>query len=202
MIASVRGDVLRIGLDSVDVDVSGLGYRVYTTPHTLAQLRHGREAVLATSLVVREEALTLYGFVAVEERDMFETLQTVSGVGPRLALAMLAVHTPDEVRGAIDREDTAALRRVPGVGEKSAKRLVLELQGKLGAPAGDTGGPGPAAGAAAAVSADVLAALEGLGWNPKAAEKAIAAVTADGLDPADTAGVLRAALQALGGTRG
>src|SRR5699024_1060409 len=96
MIASVRGDVLQISLDSVDLDVAGLGYRVYTTPHTLAQLRYGQEATLATSLVVREDALTLYGFAAAEERDMFETLQTVSGVGPRLALAMLAVHTPDE----------------------------------------------------------------------------------------------------------
>lgn len=201
MIASVRGDVLRISLDSVDIDVAGLGYRVFTTPHTLAELRHGEEATLATSLVVREDALTLYGFIAVDERDMFEALQTVSGVGPRLALAMLAVHTPDEIRAAVDGEDTKALRRVPGVGEKSAKRLVLELQGKLGAP---TSPPRPAAAgsAAAGAGADVLAALEGLGWNAKAAEKAVAGVLADGHDPADTPGVLRAALQALGGNRG
>ncbi len=202
MIASVRGDVQRISLDSVDLEVAGLGYRVFTTPHTLAELRHGEEATLATSLVVREDALTLYGFAAVDERDMFEALQTVSGVGPRLALAMLAVHTPDEIRAAVDAEDTKALRRVPGVGEKSAKRLVLELQGKLGAPSEPPGARPAGAPGSGTAGADVLAALEGLGWNAKAAEKAVADVLAGGHDPEDTPGVLRAALQTLGAGRG
>src|SRR5690625_6685116 len=98
MIASLRGTVRQVGLDACVIEVGGLGYRVHTTPGTLATLRTGSEEELATSMVVREDAMTLYGFGTEEERDVFELLQTVNGIGPRLALAMLAVHTPDGLR--------------------------------------------------------------------------------------------------------
>lgn len=201
MIASVRGSVLRIGLDSVDVDVTGLGYRVFTTADTLASIHYGDDVTLATSLVVREDSLTLYGFAQVDERDTFEILQTVSGVGPRLALAMLTVHSPDQLRAAIGAEDTAMLKRVPGVGEKSAKRLILELQGKLGAPDIDDGA-GVAVAGTVPPHADVLHALEGLGWSLAAAEQAVGKVLAADDAPQDTPTILRAALQVLGGNRG
>jgi len=196
MIASLRGNVAHIGLDSVVLDVQGVGYRVFATPETLATLHHDGAAALATSLVVREDAMTLYGFASTDERDTFETLQTVSGVGPKLALAMLAVHTPEELRRAVDGEDLKMLQRVPGVGPKSAKRLVLELSGKLGAPlslapAASSGG--------GEVRGDVLEALIGLGWNGKAAEGAVDAVLARPDAPAASAEILRAALLELGG---
>ncbi|MBK5249588.1 MAG: Holliday junction branch migration protein RuvA [Actinomycetales bacterium] len=201
MIASVRGRVDHVGLDACVVEVGGLGYRVLATPATLATLRAGAQTNLATSLVVREDSLTLFGFAERDERDIFEKLQTVSGVGPRLALAMLAVHTPDELRRAVAGEDIKALTRVPGIGEKGAKRIVLELGGRLGPATGDV----VAAPAAAAGSrGDVVAALAGLGWSVKQAEQAVDRVLDDtsdsvGIDTSDTGAVLRAALQVLGG---
>lgn len=196
MIASLRGKVAHIGLDSVVLDVQGVGYRVFATPETLATLRLEAGADLATSLVVREDAMTLYGFASTDERDTFETLQTVSGVGPKLALAMLAVHTPEELRRAVDGEDLKMLQRVPGVGPKSAKRLVLELTGKLGAPLS----PAPAAPSGGGeVGGDVLEALIGLGWNGKAAKSAVDGVLARPNPPAASAEILRQALLELGG---
>ena len=137
MIASVRGRVAAVRLDGAVVEVGGVGMAVQATPGTLAALRPGQEAELATSLVVREDSLTLYGFADADERDVFETLQTVSGVGPRLALAMLAVHTPDGLRRAVATEDLTALCRVPGIGRKGAQRIVLDLTDRLGAPVGE-----------------------------------------------------------------
>lgn len=203
MIASVRGRVLAVRLDAAVVDVGGVGMLAYATPTTLAGLRVGEEARLATALVVREDSLTLYGFADDDERDVFETLQTVSGVGPRLALAMLAVHTPDALRRAVAGEDLAALQRVPGIGRKGAQRIVLELTDRLGAPV-------PAGGAEAAPSfpadqrGQVVEALVGLGWNVKAAEDAVASVVPvdQVVDGADVAAVLRGALRVLGGGRG
>lgn len=201
MIASVRGCVDHVGLDACVVEVGGLGYRVLATPATLATLRAGAQTNLATSLVVREDSLTLFGFAERDERDIFEKLQIVSGVGPRLALAMLAVHTPDGLRRAVAGEDIKALTRVPGIGEKGAKRIVLELGGRLGPATGDV----VAAPAAAAGSrGDVVAALAGLGWSVKQAEQAVDRVLDDtsdsvGIDTSDTGAVLRAALQVLGG---
>ena len=125
MIASVRGRVLAVRLDSAVVEVGGVGMLVHAAPATLAPLRVGEEATLATSLVVREDSLTLFGFADADEREVFETLQTVSGVGPRLALAMLAVHRPDGLRTAVAKEDLAALVRLPGIGRKGAQRIVL-----------------------------------------------------------------------------
>lgn len=201
MIASVRGPVLQVRLDAAVVEVGGVGMLVQATPATLAELRAGAEATLHTSLVVREESLTLFGFTEPDDRDVFETLQTVSGIGPRLALAMLAVHTPEGLRRAVAEEDHAALQRVPGIGRKGAQRIVLELADRLGAPApalaGDGGGRAEPRGDAG--HAQVVEALVGLGWNTKQASEALEAVSGDG-DGAQgaTAEVLRAALRHLG----
>jgi Holliday junction DNA helicase RuvA len=198
VIASVRGRVLAVRLDAAVIEMGGIGLLVQATPATLAGLRLGEEARLATSLVVREDALTLFGFADDDERDVFETVQTVSGIGPRLALAMLAVHTPDGLRTAVAAQDLNALVKVPGIGRKGAQRIVLELTDRLGAPAE---GAAPAAGAPAAGSGpawrdQVIEALVGLGWSVKQAGDAVDAVADDA--PADVAGVLRSALRHLG----
>jgi len=206
MIASVRGTVLAVRLDAAVIEIGGVGMLVHATPTTLATLRVGAEARLATSLVVREDSLTLYGFAAEDERDAYEILQTVSGVGPRLALAMLAVHTPDGLRRAVATEDLAALKRVPGIGHKGAQRIVLELGDRLGPVLGTDGGTAPLPAARTDRRGDVVAALEGLGWNTRTAEDAVARVLEDtGDEPVsteDVAGVLRAALRSLGAQRG
>lgn len=206
MIASVRGTVLAVRLDSAVIEVGGVGMLVQATPTTLATLRQGTEALLETSLVVREDSLTLYGFAAADERDTFEILQTVSGVGPRLALAMLAVHTPDGLRRAVASEDLAALKRVPGIGQKSAQRIVLELGDRLGPALDSDAGLAPATAPPADRRDDVVAALEGLGWNTRTAQDAVATVLQDAgdapVEAADVAGILRAALRLLGTSRG
>jgi len=216
VIAHLTGTVAGIRLDSAVLDVNGVGYLVHATPVTLGTLRHGATVTLFTSLVVREDAMTVFGFADDDERAVFETVQSVSGVGPRLALAMLAVHSPEALRAAVAGEDLKALERVPGIGRKSAQRIVLELSGKLGAPVG----PGAATSGAGARSADarrdeVVAALVGLGWTQKVAEEAVDAVTADAAETAgaadgatatspseQVASTLRAALRLLGGRRG
>jgi Holliday junction DNA helicase RuvA len=205
VIASVHGTVLAVRLDAAVVEVGGVGLLVQTTPATLAGLRVGQQARLATSMVVREESLTLFGFGDEDEREVFEVLQTVSGVGPRLALAMLAVHTPDGLRRAVAGEDLAALKRVPGIGHKGAQRIVLELADRLGAPHGDVGPAGGRVPAPGDRRDQVVEALVGLGWNQKAAADAVGQVLGEGDEPVgdeDVAGVLRAALRALGGGRG
>lgn len=205
MIASVRGTVLAVRLDAVVVDVGGVGLLAYATPTTLAGLRSGQQADLATSLVVREDALTLYGFTDADERDTFEAVQTVTGVGPRLALAMLAVHTPDALRRAVATEDLAALQRVPGIGRKGAQRIVLELADRLGPVSGAT--PGAAGGGAPSPTdrrGEVVDALVGLGWPLRAAQDAVTAVVPDTgpVEADDVAAVLRSALRVLAGGRG
>lgn len=194
MIASLTGTVAALGLDHAVLEVGGVGLACTATPATLATLRVGESAHLATSLVVREDSLTLFGFRDDDERTTFLTLQSVTGVGPRLALAVLAVLSPDDLRRAIVAEDLAALQRVPGIGRKGAQRLVLELAGKLGAPQGAAPTPAPAA-----LDEEVVAALVALGWSSRDATAAVDAVSAPGQDRAAT---LRAALQRLGGARG
>ncbi|WP_298457852.1 Holliday junction branch migration protein RuvA [uncultured Cellulomonas sp.] len=205
MIASVRGTVQQVRLDGAVVEVGGVGLLVHATPSTLGSLTVGEAATLSTSLVVREESLTLFGFADPDERAVFETLQTVSGVGPRLALAMLAVHSPDTLRRAVSTEDLTTLKRVPGIGHKGAQRIVLELAGKLGAPLGTTGSTPAPVPVAADRRTEVVEALVGLGWNAKAAEDAVGGVVDDAAPPvsdADVAGILRSALRALGSGRG
>lgn len=198
MIASVRGPVLHVGLDSVVVEVGGVGLQVHTTPATAAGLRHGSEVTLFTTLVVREESLTLFGFVEADERALFEQVQTVSGVGPRLALAMLAVHAPDPLRAAIGTGDVAALTKVPGIGKKGAERIVLELRDKVVPTESASGGAPPSVTGREPWRGQVEEALVGLGWSAKQAEDATAKVAAEAGDGSDVSGLLRAALRELG----
>ncbi|WP_432484060.1 Holliday junction branch migration protein RuvA [Kineococcus esterisolvens] len=201
MIASVRGRVLAVRLDSAVLEVGGVGLLVQAAPATLAGLRVGEEGVLATSLVVREDSLTLFGFADTDEREVFEALQTVSGVGPRLALAMLAVHRPDGLRAAVAAEDHAALVRVPGIGKKGAQRICLELGDRLGPPSGAPLEQAPApADADDARRQQVVDALAGLGYPLKQAGDAVDAVAAqDAGGVSDVPAALRAALRHLSG---
>lgn len=202
MIASVRGPVRHVGLDRAVVEVGGVGLLVHTTPATVAELRAGQEVTLETTLVVREESLTLYGFADTDARALFEQVQTVSGVGPRLALAMLSVLPPGEVRRALAQGDLVALTKVPGIGRKSAERLVLELKDKVVVVAGGAGASGPTTRPAPsdgeAVDAQVREALEGLGWSARQAADAVSSVTAGEQPPTEVSAVLRAALRELG----
>ncbi|RNI22850.1 Holliday junction branch migration protein RuvA [Flexivirga caeni] len=196
MIAALRGTVLHAGLDQVVVDVGGVGLLTHTTPGTAAALRTGGEAALATTLVVREDALTLYGFASADERDLFELVQTVSGVGPRIALAMLAVASPDQIRAAIAGGDVAALVKTPGIGKKGAERIVLELKDKVGPVASEA--PQPQVAATSGGHGQVSEALVGLGWSAKQADDAVAKVAAADPGVTEVSALLRAALRELG----
>lgn len=207
MLAEVNGQVLSTRLDAAVVLVGGLGLLVRATPRTLAGLRAGSPARLATSLVVREDSLTLFGFAEDDERDVFEVLQTVSGVGPRLALAVMAVLEPDDLRRAMAAEDVATLVRVPGIGRKGAQRILLELGDRLGPPHRGPGAPAPQVPEQAGVTGDatreqVVQALVGLGWGAKQAEDAVDGVlSADGAAEArEPADLLRTALRGLART--
>ena len=196
MIASVRGDVLEIALDHAVIEAAGVGYKVMATPATLATLRRGTEARLITAMIVREDSMTLYGFSDGEARDLFTTLLGVSGVGPKIALATLAVYDATALRRALADGDVTALTRVPGIGKRGAERMVLELRDKIGAT---PGGPGAASATGHAVRTPVVEALVGLGFPAKQAEEACDKVLA--ADPeANTSGALRAALSLLGKT--
>ena len=203
MIASLRGTVLSVGLTSAVIETGGVGMSI----------RVGEETLVHTEMVVREDSLTLFGFADTDERDSFRTLMSAKGVGAKLALAMLAVHTPNALRRAIASQDVAALTRVPGLGPKGAQRVILDVADKLGPVTGDDlgaaqtvaqsaqgveamsdGGPEP--------HADVIAALVQLGWNEASAHQAVSSVTADAADGGqepDMAAVLRASLRWLGG---
>ena len=198
MIASLSGPVQVLRLDAAVIDVGGVGLLVHATPRTLAGLEVGQPARLATTLVVREESLTLFGFVDDDERATFETLQTVSGIGPRLALAMLAVHDPQALRRAIATDDFTALRKVPGVGLKGAQRLALELKDKLGPVLERAGAPPSSAIEDDEWRSQVREALVGLGWAAKVADDAVDKVAPARGEPVDVPAVLRAALQRLG----
>lgn len=199
MIAFVSGRVAALAPDAAVVEVGGVGLSVQCTPATLARLRVGERATVPTSLVVREDSLTLYGFADEDERTVFELLQTASGVGPRLALAMLAVHPPNALRRAVVTGDLAALTRVPGIGRKGAQRIVLELKDRLGHPTDDSGLDAVPV-AAAPWREQLHGALVNLGWSSREADEAVSAVapevSADGHEP-DIAGLLRSALRRL-----
>ncbi|MER8030554.1 Holliday junction branch migration protein RuvA [Streptomyces bauhiniae] len=201
MIAFVSGTVAALAPDSAVVEVGGVGMAVQCTPDTLAKLRVGQDARLHTSLVVREDSLTLYGFADDDERQVFELLQTASGVGPRLAQAMLATHRPDTLRRAVATADEKALTAVPGIGKKGAQKLLLELKDRLGAPLG-----APAVGAPVSQGwRDQLhAALIGLGYATREADEAVTAVTPQAEAAGGTPQVgqlLKAALQTLNRAR-
>ncbi len=171
MIAQIRGCVVVRKADEVVVEVGGIGINVIVTPRTSAGLQLGGECVLTTDLVVREDSLTLYGFADSAEREVFRTVQTVTGIGPRLALTMLATLSSDQIRQAIATEDLTMLCTVPGVGRKSAQRLVVDLKDRL-APTVDV----TAVQAGAGWRAQVLAALTGLGWPSAQAQEAVSSV--------------------------
>ena len=204
MISHLRGMVSGVAPDGAVIEVGGVGLGVQCTPGTLATLRPGEPARVATCLVVREDSLTLYGFATDDERNVFELLQTASGVGPRLALAMLAVHSPDALRRAVATGDLAALIMVPGIGKKGAQRIVLELKDRLGTPGDAVAGGVPAVARAVPSWRDqVQSGLVNLGWAPRDAEQAVAAVEADmaqdgaAAETVDVATVLRAAMKKL-----
>ncbi|MDO5492474.1 MAG: Holliday junction branch migration protein RuvA [Nesterenkonia sp.] len=207
MISSIRGEVLHVGLDHAVVEVSGFGLHVTATAQTLAELRHGDEIRLQTSFVPRQDdAPLLFGFSSGDEREIFTTLLSISGVGPRLALAVLSVHTPAEVRRAIAESDTAAFTKVPGIGKKTAQRILLELAGRLviDVPASAPEGPGEPAdtgSAAGGSGAQVEQALVSLGWSEKDARSAVERQVqqAPELAEAEVAVLLRSTLRMLGG---
>jgi Holliday junction DNA helicase RuvA len=210
MIASLSGRVAAVSPDGAVVEVGGIGLAVQCTPGTIARLQIGENARLATSLVVREDSLTLYGFADDDERQLFELLQTANGVGPRLAQAVLAIHPPREVRRAVSMADVKALMQVPGIGKKGAERLILELRDRLGSTTTDTSLDGPAGVGLPSVTPvapwkDQLAsALVGLGWSVKEADGAIAQLAPVAEEQVAASGsvevaiLLRQALQLLG----
>ena len=197
MIAFVRGTVAQVGLTSAVLEVGGVGLELHCTPGTLATLREGSPALLPTSMVVREDSLTVFGFLDDDEKQVFEMLQTASGVGPKLAQAMLAVHSPDDLRRAVTREDIRALTQVPGIGQKGAQRIILELKDRIGPPVGAPGAPMVAVGAEPAWRGQVRQGLTGLGWSVREADAAIDQVAPVDDEPADVGALLRAALRAL-----
>lgn len=212
MIAHLNGVVAAVAPEGAVIDVGGVGLLVQCSPATLAALTPGERALVRTSLVVREDSLTLYGFGSEDERNTFELLQTATGIGPRLALAILATLSPDALRRAVAAEDLVALTSVPGIGRKGAQRLVLELAGRLGSPgesAGAGAGPGaarPGAAPAPSWKEQVRGGLVNLGWQARDAEAAIALIEAEftgagngaGEADVDVAAALRAALGVLG----
>ncbi|MBA3798686.1 MAG: Holliday junction branch migration protein RuvA [Geodermatophilaceae bacterium] len=207
MIAHLNGVVSAVGPDLAVLEVGGVGLAVSCTPSTLATLRIGTATRLATSLVVREDSLTLYGFIDDDERTLFELLQTASGVGPRLAQAVLAIHRPAAIRRAVASSDVAALTQVPGIGKKGAERLLIDLKDRLGAGP-DSGPSGPADGVGfpggePSWRRSLMQALLGLGWNPREAEAALQAVTPEAEeriergDSVEVGALLRQALSSL-----
>jgi Holliday junction DNA helicase RuvA len=210
LIASVSGRVAAVSPNGAVVEVGGIGLAVQCTPGTIARLQVGENARLATSLVVREDSLTLYGFADDDERQLFELLQTANGVGPRLAQAVLAIHPTREIRRAVSMADVKALMQVPGIGKKGAERLILELRDRLGSTTSDTtldtaAGLGlPDVTAVAPWRDQLTSALVGLGWTPKEADSAVTqlAPVADeqvvATGSVEVAVLLRQALQLLG----
>lgn len=196
MISSLRGEVLEVGLDHAVVEVGGVGLAVQATPATLAGLRRGAQGRLATALVVREDSLTLYGFAHAEERELFGLLLTVNGIGPRIALATLAVLDPDALRRALADGDLTTITRVPGIGRKGAERLVLELRDKVEAPAAAPATPN----GRNPRRDQVVEALVGLGFTSKPAEQAVDTALST-IPDSDASTLLRTALTTLSRAR-
>lgn len=196
MIASIRGSLLFIGVDHAVIETGGVGFLVYAPRSVLGALGEiGAEVRLYTHLHIREDLLALYGFASSDQRHLFETLLGVSGIGPKVALSLLSSSPADELRATIAGGDTARLARVPGIGKKTAERLVLELRGKLdlkGLPAASAATP-----ALMAVNAELAEMLVSLGFSASEASSAIAALPADA--PASIEDRLRLALRYFGG---
>lgn len=195
MIAHLHGTVAQVGADDVIIDVGGVGMRVLSVPETTSALTSGHDVTLQTSLVVREDSLTLYGFAETVQRDLFELVQTASGVGPKVARAMLSVLSPEQLTSAIADADTATLTTVPGIGRKGADRIIIELRDRVNQQ--PISKPAPASGRQA--HTQVVEALNGLGWSTSEAAKAVDAVQAefDTDQNPEVSAMLRRALQLL-----
>ncbi|TWE20971.1 Holliday junction branch migration protein RuvA [Kitasatospora atroaurantiaca] len=203
MIAFVQGPVAAVTPGSAVVEVGGVGMLVKCTPRTLAELRIGQHTRLTTSLIVKEDSLTLYGFTDEDERATFEILLTASGVAATMALAMLGVFTPDELRRVVAQGDAKSLTAVPRIGPKLAQKLLLEYKDKLGAPHGSVPAQKPIAAGPAPWQDQLQAALVGLGYAPREADEAVTAVTPEAEEQAvtDVGALLKAALRTLNRTR-
>jgi Holliday junction DNA helicase RuvA len=198
VISSLRGPVLSALGSTVVLEVGGVGLAVQVTPAAALSVRIGEEARFSTTLIVREDSLTLYGFATAQELAVFELLVGVTGVGPKSALGVLAVLTPNQVAHAVAAEDDGAFRKVSGIGPKTAKLIVVSLAGKLAAtvePATSARQP-----ASRSVAASVQAALIGLGWSERVAQEAVDETLAEMTDSGQlaVASVLRLALARLG----
>jgi Holliday junction DNA helicase RuvA len=196
VISFLSGTVHRIAADHLVVLTYGVGRKVHVTPDTLTHTRHGAEIELVTSLVVREDSLTLYGFATEDENHTFEVLLSISGIGPRLAMAILSVMGPDELAAAITNQDANALTRVPGIGKKGASRIILELENKLPKLTA-AAAPGPTLSFGGG-NQQVVDALVGLGWKEAQAEEVVAEVVKETGAEAGTSAILKAALKVLG----
>ena len=194
MIAYVRGQVAAVTLSSAVLEVGGVGLELACTPTTLANLRVGAEATLPTSLVVREDHWTLFGFTDEDEKSTFELVQTASGVGPKLAQAMVAVLGPDRLRAAVTSDDVKTLTQVPGIGQKGAQRIILELKDRIG-PALATTLPGRPT--EDQWRGQVHQGLVGLGWSAREADSAVESVSDQAGSQPDVGALLRAALRSL-----
>ena len=194
MISIIKGEVVSKKLDRATVLAGGLGLEFFATPDTLATLIPGTVATVQTYLVVREDSLTLYGFASTSERDTFATLMQVKGIGPKLGLAALSVLSPEALAAAVANGDVAALQRIPGVGKKSAERMILEIGDKLGSV---PGGAAPAGTTPEFDASTVVEALSNLGYNQALATEAVNTVQAS-----DAPTALREALKYLGSKRG
>jgi len=200
MISSLRGRALHLDAESVVIDVGGVGFAVAVTPQLAREFHIGDEIVLHTSLIVREDALSLYGFREREELVVFGQLLGVSGVGPKSAIGVLSSLTVGQIADAVAAEDDAPFRRVSGIGPKTAKLIVVQLAGKLTHAVGRSSA---VPSAAPGLDAQVVAALVALGWNERTATETVAAVAADSSpeDPATVPALLKRALAQLGPAR-
>lgn len=203
MIASLFGRVKSLQLERVVVDVGGVGLQVVITPSTSARLSVGNEAQLFTALVVREDSLTLFGFIDEPSRSLFELVQTVSGIGPKVAMSILAIMSPDDLASAVAQENVGAIERVPGIGRKGAQRIILELKGKISSTSGSRVGHVPA------WREQLTSALVSLGYTPRDADAAVGRLVVtmqeDGEDPStsDIGELLKRTLQSgQSGARG
>lgn len=204
MISFLRGPVLHAGADSLVVDVSGVGFSVLVPVDVARTARVGEEAALHTSLVVREDSLTLFGFASRDELEVFGILLGVTGVGPKSALGVLSALTIDRIAEAVQDEDDKPFRKVSGIGPKTAKLIALQLQGKLDAFRAAQGSPRAAGAGGGAVVAQVAQAVAGLGWPERTAAEAVAAAaeSASDADRASVPALLRLTLAALGPAKG
>lgn len=202
MISSLTGEIQHVGTEHAVIIVGGVGYVFSASPTTLSALRLGHHITVQTLLLIRDDNPVLYGFGTADEREIFETMMTVSGIGPRIALGVLSIFHPDEVRQHIDQQDDKAFTKVPGIGPKSARRIILELSGKLIPRENpDVATSRTGTGTDPVWKEQVQQALIGLGWNEKDALKGIQTTLDNDPELAqskDISAALRATLQNLG----